>query len=106
MSGMEHVSAPLGRVLASIGMNPHSRTPIYSATGRRIFCRTENPHWLSLDEAKQEAFRLTAVLVSSDDPGEVLPLITQLSWAIHDARQTDPTPPAANAMAVPEQRAA
>lgn len=98
MSGMEHVSAPLGRVLAQI--NPHRRTPIYQADGRRIISRTGSPCWLTLDEAERELFKLTALLAKADDPGEVLPLVTQLSWAIHDARQTGNDNPPTEPMAV------
>lgn len=103
---MEHASEPLSRVIA--GLNPHRRTKVYEASGRRVIRRGPNPVWLDLDAARREAFALTAALVRSDDPGNVLPRISQLAWAIRDASDdgSDPTPPASDAMAVPQEIAA
>jgi len=50
---------------------------------------------MTLDEAEREAFRLTAELVRSEDPGLIIPRINELAWAIRDARvmagETRPT---------------
>lgn len=96
---MQHISEVLNPIVERL--NPHRRTPTYEANGGRIMSRASAPCWLSIDEAEREAFKLTALLVKSDDPGEVLPLVSQLAWAIRDAREAgnDPLPPAAMARA-------
>lgn len=60
----------------------------YEPHGRRVFRthRAGSPRWFFLSDARLEMLRLTSELVSCDDPGEVLPMVNELAWAIHDAR--------------------
>lgn len=94
---------PIGEILAPIieHINPHRTTPIYQVVGNRILNRLGHPVWMTIEQAEAEGLRLAAQLVKATDPGQVLPLIRDLAWAIRDAREaeTDPTPPPANASA-------
>lgn len=98
----------VGDILAPIveRLNPHRVTPIYKAHGNRVLNRAGVPHWMTIEQAEAEGRRLTASLFTSEDPGEVLPLVTQLAWAIRDAREagSDPTPPPAANAPVPQEQ--